>query len=261
MGKLRKCFYLFIVSIVFIAAAGGMGNVYAKGQPCLNIREISLARGQTAAMSVKNTGKKVSWKSSDKRVASVSKTGKIKAKKKGTAVITATVAKKKYRCKVTVSEKETKTLVVYFSMTKTTESAAKKIAEMTNGTLVCLQPEKSYAKDYDKLLDVAQREQDENARPALATVVKNIKQYDTVILGYPIWWGREPMIIRSFLSKYNFSGKKIVPFCTSGGSGISSSMAGIRKYAKGADVMEGKDLSDASREEIRKWLKKAGVDL
>lgn len=261
MGKLGKYFCVLVVLIGFVTMAGDVKNVYAKGQPCLNIREISLARGQSASLSVKNTGKKVSWKSSDKRVASVGKTGKIKAKKKGKAVITATVEKKTYKCKVTVSEKKTKTLVVYFSMTKTTESAAKKIAEMTNGTLVCLQPEKPYVKDYDKLLDVAQREQDENARPALATVVKNIKQYDTVVLGYPIWHGREPMVIRSFLSKYNFSGKKVVPFCTSGGSGISGSMAGIRKYAKGASVMQGKDLSDVSKKEIRKWLVKAGVDL
>lgn len=74
--------------------------------------------------------------------------------------------------------------------------------------------------------------------------------------GYPIWWNKEPMIIRTFLESYNLKGKKIVPFCTSGGSGISGSMKGVKAAAKGAKVVKGKDLTDLSSKSVAKWAKK-----
>ncbi|MCI8407782.1 MAG: flavodoxin [Lachnospiraceae bacterium] len=75
-------------------------------------------------------------------------------------------------------------------------------------------------------------------------------------VGFPVWWGKEPMIIRTFLESYKLKGKKIVPFCTSGGSGISGSMKGIKKAAKGAKVVKGKDLTDLSYKSVKKWAKK-----
>ena len=83
-----------------------------------------------------------------------------------------------------------------------------------------------------------------------------MSSYDTVFIGYPIWWGKEPMIIRTFLESYNLKGKKIVPFCTSGGSGISGSMKGIKASAKGAKVVTGKDLTDSSAKSVKNWAKK-----
>ena len=77
-----------------------------------------------------------------------------------------------------------------------------------------------------------------------------------IFIGYPIWWGKEPMIIRTFLESYNLKGKKIVPFCTSGGSGISGSMKGIQAAAKGAKVIKGKDLTDSSAKSAQKWAEK-----
>ena len=74
--------------------------------------------------------------------------------------------------------------------------------------------------------------------------------------GHAIWWGKEPMIIRTFLESYNLKGKKIVPFCTSGGSGISGSMKGVKAAAKGAKVVKGKDLTDVSYKSVAKWTKK-----
>lgn len=85
-------------------------------------------------------------------------------------------------------------------------------------------------------------------------MIRNIKQYDTIYLGYPIWWGKEPKVIRTFLEKYSVSGKTVMPFCTSGSSGISGSMGNIKKFAKGAEVKNGKDLTDASVSDIRKWI-------
>ena len=85
-------------------------------------------------------------------------------------------------------------------------------------------------------------------------MIRDLKHYDTIYLGYPIWWGKEPGVIRTFLSKYSTKGKVVVPFCTSGGSGISGSMKHIRSLAKGADVKSGKDLTDASASEIESWI-------
>lgn len=100
----------------------------------------------------------------------------------------------------------------------------------------------------------ANREQNNNAKPAIATVIKNIKQYDTVYLGYPIWHGKEPGVIRTFLSMTKLKGKKVIPFCTSGGSGISGSMTHIRKLAAGATIKNERDLTGASDEEIKEWI-------
>lgn len=74
--------------------------------------------------------------------------------------------------------------------------------------------------------------------------------------GYPIWWGKEPMIIRTFLESYNLDGKKIVPFCTSGGSGISGSTSGVKAAAGDADVAKGKDLTGLSSKSVKKWALK-----
>ena len=77
-----------------------------------------------------------------------------------------------------------------------------------------------------------------------------------IFVGYPIWWGKEPMIIRTFLESYDLEGKTIILFCTSGGSGISGSMKGVKAAAKGAKVVSGKDLTDMSYGSIRKWARK-----
>ena len=77
-----------------------------------------------------------------------------------------------------------------------------------------------------------------------------------IFLGYPIWWGKEPKIIRTFLESYDLKGKLIVPFCTSGGSGISGSMKGVKESAKDAEVVKGKDLTDLSYKSVEKWAKK-----
>lgn len=76
----------------------------------------------------------------------------------------------------------------------------------------------------------------ENSRPGITGKIKNIRKYDVIFVGYPIWWGKEPMIIRTFLESYNLKGKKIIPFCTSGGSGIQGSIEGIKAAASSTTV-------------------------
>ncbi len=153
--------------------------------------------------------------------------------------------------------KKKKVLVVYFSATGTTKGAAKKIKKATGGTLYQIKAAKPYTSadlNYDNDNCRANREQnDETVRPEIKGKVKNIRKYDVIFLGYPIWWGKEPKIIRTFLESYNLKGKKIVPFCTSGGSGISGSMKGIKASAKGAKVAKGKDLTDLSYKSVKKW--------
>lgn len=157
------------------------------------------------------------------------------------------------------SEKK-KVLVVYFSATGTTKSAAKKIKKATGGKLYQIKAAKRYTNadiDYSNDDCRANKEQnDESSRPKIKGKVKNIWKYDVIFIGYLIWHGKEPMIIRTFLESYHLKGKKIVPFCTSGGSGISGSMKGVKSAAKGAKVVKGKDLTDSSAKSVKSWAKK-----
>ncbi len=110
---------------------------------------------------------------------------------------------------------------------------------------------------------MAKAEQNANARPALAGHVNNMNQYDTIFIGYPCWWGTIPMAVFTFLEEYDFSGKRIIPFVTHGGSSFGSSINDIRRTAKGANV-ESNGLSisgnsaSGSKSRVTKWLGELG---
>lgn len=126
-------------------------------------------------------------------------------------------------------------LVVYFSCTNTTKGIAERIAEITDGTLHRIVPETPYTSEdlnYNNTSSRANSEQnDPTARPAISSKIENISDYDVVFLGYPIWWGKAPKIIFSFLENHNLSHKIIVPFCTSHSSGIGSSDTDLHELA------------------------------
>ncbi len=149
-------------------------------------------------------------------------------------------------------------LIAYFSHTGNTEKLAQMIADETGGDLFAIQPENPYPEDYDTLLDQAKAEQSENARPAVANTVENWDDYSVVFLGYPIWWGNAPMIVLSFEENYNWNGKTLVPFCTSGGSGIRGSIDSVTDSAPGATVLDGFHISgdsvDSAQKDIAAWL-------
>lgn len=153
-----------------------------------------------------------------------------------------------------------KVLVVYFSATGTTRSAAKKIKKATGGKLYQIKAADPYTTaDLNYSNDNCRANVEQKGgtvRPKIKGKVKNIRKYDVIFVGYPIWWGKEPMIIQTFLESYNLKGKKIVPFCTSGGSGISGSLKGVKAAAKGAKMKNGKDLTDMSSKSVAKWAKK-----
>jgi flavodoxin len=102
--------------------------------------------------------------------------------------------------------------------------------------LVCEEP---YSADYNTCLDEAQRDQNQQARPALATSIDHIESYGTIYLGYPNWWASIPMPIATFLESYDFSGKTIRPFCSNGGGGLGQSVTAISKLAPSAHVRQG----------------------
>lgn len=153
-------------------------------------------------------------------------------------------------------------LVVYFSHTGNTENVANFIHEEVGGDIVKLEPANSYTDDYNTLLDVAQEEQRNDARPEIATQIENIDEYDTIFLGYPNWWGDMPMIIYSFLDQYDLSGKTIAPFCTSGGSGLSGTPRTIQSEEPNATVTEGLAVSGSSsarsQSQVQSWLSEIG---
>ena len=96
---------------------------------------------------------------------------------------------------------------------------------------------------------------DPNARPEINGSVENMDQYDIVFIGYPIWWGEAPRIVSTFMESYDFSGKTIVPFCTSGGSGVGSSVKNLENLTSGATFTDGQRLNgNASRDDVTKWI-------
>lgn len=158
---------------------------------------------------------------------------------------------------------DSNTLVAYFSWSGNTEAMANLIAEQTGGTLFEIAPATPYTDDYDALLDIAQQEQADNARPELAATVENWDSYDVVLVGYPDWWSDAPMVIYSFLESYDWTGKTLVPFCTSGGSGFGRSLDRLPDSAPGATILEGLYVSGSSAadsgEEVAEWI--AGLGL
>ncbi len=155
---------------------------------------------------------------------------------------------------------ESNVLVVYFSWSSShnTQTMANYIAEETDGELFRLVPETPYTTDYDAVLDIAREEQSNNARPALADNItaEQLAGYDVIFVGYPIWWYDAPMIIYTFLESHDFTGKTIIPFATSGGSGIAEE-DDFREIT-GATVLDGlciRNINNSSaRDDIRKWL-------
>ena len=137
------------------------------------------------------------------------------------------------------------------------------IQEETGGELFEIAPATPYTEDYNTLLDVAQQEQADNARPELASQVENWDSYSTVFVGYPDWWSDAPMLIYSFLEFYDWEGKTLIPFCTSGGSGFGRSLDNLPASAPGATILEGFHVNgssvDGAAENVAAWLDGLGL--
>ena len=152
-----------------------------------------------------------------------------------------------------------KTLVAYFSASGTTRKIAEMIAEVGDFSLYEITPKELYTSDDLNWMNKKSRSSVEMSnkkiRPEITDTDAHIKEYDTIILGFPIWWYVAPTIVNTFLEKYDFSGKKIVLFATSGGSGFGNTVKELKPSAPGAEIVEGKLLNRANKQEIEKWVK------
>ena len=169
-------------------------------------------------------------------------------------------------------------LVAYFSRTGeeynvgnitkgNTHIIAEIIAQKTGGTLFEIKPVKSYPVNYKECTKVASSEKAAKARPALSDSVENFDGYDIIFVGYPIWYGDMPMSVYTFLESYDFGGKTIIPFCTHGGSGLSSTDQQITLTCPNSKLLKGfeirgsvaqKDFKQAESKVVE-WLKKIGM--
>lgn len=150
-----------------------------------------------------------------------------------------------------------KVLVAYYSWGGNTKRVAEQIQNETGADIFFIQPVKDYPRDYRECVDVAKKETAENARPAVAGSVEDMSRYDVVFVGYPIWWGKAPMFVYTFLESYDLQNKIIVPFCTTGGTPITASMADIQRSAAGAQVVKGSSSSNPA--DVSSWLKEIGA--
>ncbi len=157
-----------------------------------------------------------------------------------------------------------KILVAYFSATGNTKAVAEKAADAAGADIFEIVPAVPYTDDdLDYGNDnsrTTQEQNDDSARPEISGTVENMEQYDTILLGYPIWWGQAPKIMYTFMESYDFSGKTIIPFCTSGSSPIGSSDENMQGLAEGADWLEGiRFPGGASDDEVKEWVDSLGL--
>ncbi len=149
-----------------------------------------------------------------------------------------------------------KVLVAYFSATGTTERVAGKIAEATGGQLCEIVPEKEYTSAdlnwHDDRSRSSVEMSDPKSRPAIGGVSVDVAVYDIIFIGYPIWWDQASRIVNTFIESHNWEGKTIIPFATSGGSGISNSVDVLRNTYPKLNIQDGKLLNNTSA--IRPWL-------
>lgn len=140
-----------------------------------------------------------------------------------------------------------------------TEMVAGKILKLTGGDTFYIETVKLYPADYHETTQVAKRELNENARPAIRGKVADMQKYDVIYLGYPNWWGTMPMAVMTFLESYDFSGKTIIPFCTHEGSGLGSSVQDIKKVCPKAVVKQGLAIRGSnvnnSDRQVSEWVK------
>ena len=153
-------------------------------------------------------------------------------------------------------------LIAYFSATGTTEQVAEKLAVITGGELYAITPSQPYTSSdlnwNNKRSRSSMEMNSPEIRPSLVDKKLDMENYNVVFIGYPIWWNLAPRIINTFIENYNLQGKTIVPFATSGGSGISNSVATLKKTYPELNWQEGKLLNHINENNIREWIEQFG---
>ena len=149
------------------------------------------------------------------------------------------------------------------ALTGNTGVVADMIAQATGADLFSIRTVEQYPDTYDATIDQGQQEQSEGARPELATHLENLDSYDTIFLGFPNWWGDMPMAVYTFLDEVDLSGKTVIPFVTSGGSGFSNTISTIQQMEPQATVQEGLSIGASSatgaQQQVESWLSELGL--
>jgi flavodoxin len=156
-----------------------------------------------------------------------------------------------------------KTLVVYFSWSGNTRTVANIIRDLTDCDIVEIEVLAPYSSVYNEVTARARQELDNDVRPELRTRVKNMDDYDTLIVGTPIWSSRLAPAVKSFLAGYDLSGKNIAPFCTHGGSGTAQSVNNIRSVCPNSTILQSLAISGSragsSRNDVERWLRTINI--
>lgn len=308
--------WLLVLAVVF--SIGGIGNpaeVMAKGKKAAVVKSVSLKIGNKKVtkktykmkrgdrkkikvnVSPKKGKKTIKFTTSNKKVATVNKSGRVTAKKAGTAKITVTVrlgrtgksrasVKKSAWVKIKVTNRASsdttndtpsteqpstqnpagkKSIVAYFSCTDNTKTIAEYVAESAGADIYRIEPSVPYTSadlNYNNADSRTSKEQnDPLARPEIAGSLPSLDNYEVVYLGYPIWWGQAPKIMYTFIEHYNLSGKTVVPFCTSASSGIGTSATNLQTSDTSQAVwLAGRRFSGNSpKSDVVNWLVGLGL--
>lgn len=308
--------WLLVLAVVFsLGSIGNPAEVMAKSKKAAMVKSVLLKignrkvtkkiykmkRGERKKIKVNVSPKKgkktIKFTTSNKKVATVNKSGRVTAKKAGTAKITVTVrlrkagksgisTKRSTWVKIMVrgrassdKTKDTpateppetqnptgkKGIVAYFSCTDNTKTIAEYVAESAGADIYRIEPSVPYTSadlNYNNADSRSSKEQnDAAARPTIAGSLPSLDNYEVVYLGYPIWWGQAPKIMYTFVESYDLSGKIVIPFCTSGGSGIGTSATNLQAAARGnAAWIAGQRFSgSSSKSVVEQWVR--GLDL
>ncbi|MCI8283867.1 MAG: flavodoxin [Firmicutes bacterium] len=160
-------------------------------------------------------------------------------------------------------EEDNSVVVIDGEVLGNTQYMANVIKETADADIFRIEPKTPYPTDHSALVDLASDEQTQNARPEIAAQIENLDNYDTIFIGYPIWWSDMPMILYTFFDEYDFSGKTIVPFSTHGGSSFAGTPDRIAELEPNAEILEGLTISrnhiQDAEQEIIDWVKNLNI--
>lgn len=153
-----------------------------------------------------------------------------------------------------------KVLIAYFSRTNNTKQVAENIQSFVGGDFFRIETAKDYPSEYHPATEVAKKEKEDNARPALKEQANNIDQYDVIFVGFPIWWSDTPMAIATFLETHDLKGKTVIPFCSHGSGGVGEAFNRVKSLTSDATNLEGLVVSgNGSKKSVENWLKKIEI--
>lgn len=240
---MKKLFSIIMLVLLLICLAA-----------CGNNSQAEKEETQTSTEGQKESGEITSPEESEVKQEEMTQTDKETATEASSSATTA-----KSESETPASAAHSDVLVAYFSATGTTKGVAEKIAAVTGGDLYEILAAEPYTSDdlnYNDSSSRTTKEQDDKSvRPEIGSEDISLEGYTTIYLGFPIWWGEEPRILDTFVEKYSFEGITVIPFCTSGGSGIGRSGSNMETLAGSGTWLEGERFDgNVSEEDLQSWI-------